>query len=90
MARVKKSDVQQSSTSDAANSGGGDSKIDSSEKKTRKPNSWNLYYKEQHPKYKSMEEHKGKSHQELTKCIAAAYKLSKETKSSDAPATEAQ
>lgn len=56
------------------------------EKKSRKANGWNLYYKENHAKFKSMEEHKAKSHTELTKAIAAEYKTKKTAQSAPAAA----
>lgn len=47
------------------------------EKKSRKPNDWNVYYKTNHQAFKSAEEHKGKSHIEVTKALAASYKAAK-------------
>lgn len=49
----------------------------SEEKKQRKANGWNVYYKENHGKFKAMDEHKDKSHVDVTRAIAASYKASK-------------
>lgn len=49
----------------------------SEEKKQRKSNGWNVYYKENHGKFKAMDEHKDKSHIDVTRAIAASYKASK-------------
>jgi hypothetical protein len=58
------------------------------EKKARKPNSWNVYYKAEYAKYKSDESHKGKTHSQLTDLIKEEYKLKKEKQSVPSASTE--
>lgn len=53
------------------------------EKKPRKENQWNAYFKAEYPKFKGSEEHKSKSHSELTKMISAEYKKKKEQSSAE-------
>lgn len=50
------------------------------EKKTRKANAWNLYCKAEYAKLKQQEEHKGKTHSQLTQLLKEEYKLKKEQK----------
>lgn len=80
MPRVKKSDVPaaESTTSEPV----------AAEKKQRKENQWNSYFKAEYPKFKGAEEHKSKSHSELTKIISAEYKKKKESASESVPAAE--
>lgn len=86
MPRVKKTDVQSKPAADASVPVAASTE----EKKQRKPNAWNVYYKDNHKSYKEKDEHKGKSHQDLTKIMAADYRKSKETTSSAAASDASQ
>lgn len=74
MARVKKTDATVVSTSASEEA----SAPAAAEKKPRKENQWNAYFKAEYPKFKGSEEHKSKSHSELTKIISQEYKKKKE------------
>lgn len=77
MPRAKKSDVSSEAAILSADTAPAVSSS-SSEKKPRKANQWNTYFKEEYPKFKGAEEHKSKSHSELTKIISSEYKKKKE------------
>jgi hypothetical protein len=77
MPRTKKNVSVAIDTAQAASSAVQAAATTSEEKKQRKSNVWNVYYKDNHGKFKAMDEHKDKSHIDLTRAIAASYKASK-------------
>lgn len=58
------------------------------EKKPRKENQWNSFLKAEYAKYKGTDEHKSKSHSELTKMISEQYKKKKEQPAAAASESE--